>query len=65
MLRKTVSEIEQNKSIVMHCMVPPQHIESNYNWDVLFNEQVTKDIEEGLAVAATDASVKEYYIGGW
>ena len=64
-LRKTVAEMKPNKSMVIHCMFPPQHGESNINYDVPFNEQVTKSIEEGIAVAATDASVKEHCMGGW
>ena len=64
-LRKSVAEMKPNKSMVIYCMFPPQINESTIDHEVPFNEVVTKSIEEGLSVAATDASVKDHCMGGW
>ena len=37
---------------------------SNQEINVLFNDQITESIRWGTAVAALDASVKDYHMGG-
>ena len=63
--RMTIAEMKPNKSLVTHCMFPPQWIESNNNIEVPFNYLTTRCIEQRNAVAATDASVKDHCMGGW
>jgi len=65
-LRKSIAEMKPNKSIVVYSLFPPIWVKTSYNHsNVPFNDQITTSIEQNKAVAATDASVKGYSMGGY
>ena len=61
--RKTIAEMKPNSSFVIHEIFGLDYGESA-EVQVPFNDQITRSIEQGMAVAATDASVKGYGMGG-
>jgi len=64
-LRKLIAEMKPNKSIVIYSLFPPIWVETSYDdSNVPFNNQISTSIEQDKAVAATDASMKGYSIGG-
>ena len=48
-----------NNMFLIHCEI------SNYDINIPFNNQITDSIRIGTAVAASDASIKNHYIGGY
>ena len=62
--RKSISEMKPNRSIIIHNMLPISINEVNKEINIPFNEELTLSIMQRKAVAASDASVKDFSMGG-
>ena len=57
--------MKPNGSLMIYNLFPIAINSSSYEINVPFNDKITESIRQGMAIAASDASVKDNYIGGY
>ena len=60
-----ISEMNLNGSLTIYNIFPIQYEISNYNINIPFKDQITDSIRRGIVVAASDISIKDYYMRGY
>ena len=62
--KKVIAEMKPSRAMIIHSIFYAAIEESQIDYVMPFGEEITKRIEEGRAIAATDASVKNNEMGG-
>ena len=56
--------MKPNRSLMIYNLFPIEIKSSSYEINIPFNDEITESIRQGTAVTASDASMKDNYIGG-